>query len=221
MPISTITLHPSGRALLVALSDGGLSLYSTQDLAVVYSHSHEGPIKQAEFMNTDDVFLVSGSKARAAGIMSRYAEGFNIQQQNGWCSADAALGRLQCSAWCQAARYGMQGEAAARRSFAAQSTVPGSKIRAAQLLHDSVQQDHKSLYMAHSPASCMRALALAVSRPQRPPLFPPCSERAYNVQSDVHKGCRCTSCASSTSSAPLAATILLQRQWRCWRMAWS
>ena len=67
VPISTITLHPSGRALLVALSDGGLSLYSTQDLAVVYSHSHEGPIKQAEFMNTDDVFLVSGSKVRAAG----------------------------------------------------------------------------------------------------------------------------------------------------------
>ena len=67
VPISTITLHPSGRALLVALSDGGLSLYSTQDLAVVYSHSHEGPIKQAEFMSTDDVFLVSGSKVRTAG----------------------------------------------------------------------------------------------------------------------------------------------------------
>ncbi len=67
MPISTITLHPSGRAFLVALSDGGLSLYSTQDLAVVYSHSHEGPIKQAEFMSTDDIFLVSGSRVRHAG----------------------------------------------------------------------------------------------------------------------------------------------------------
>ena len=44
----------------------------------------------------------------------------------------------------------MQGGAAARRSFAAQSTAPGSKIRAAQLLHDSVEQDRKSLYMAHS-----------------------------------------------------------------------
>ena len=67
VPISAITLHPSGRALLVAQSDGGLSLYSTQDLAVVYSHSHEGPIKQADFMSTDDIFLVSGSKVRPAG----------------------------------------------------------------------------------------------------------------------------------------------------------
>ena len=85
VPISTITLHPSGRALLVALSDGSLSLYSTQDLAVVYSHSHEGPIKQAEFMSTDDIFLVSGSKVRTAGECKQICTMFqSIQQQNGW-----------------------------------------------------------------------------------------------------------------------------------------
>lgn len=56
----------------------------------------------------------------------------SVQQQSGWRRAASALGSLHCSAWCQTARYAMQGGAVARRGFAALCTAPGSKMGSSQ-----------------------------------------------------------------------------------------
>ena len=163
VPISAITLHPSGRALLVAQSDGGLSLYSTQDLAVVYSHSHEGPIKRAEFMSTDDIFLVSGSKVRPAEDCEQISERFKVCRcilpsallHTGWCRADPVLGTLNCTAWCQAARYECKGE------LQHGAALLLSAQRLAELIRFTTvcRRTAKACRWHAVPASCIRARA--------------------------------------------------------------
>ena len=59
-PLSSITLHPSGKSILMALADGSISLWQLDTLNELYRHKHEGPVRGLTFTDTDDFYFFSG-----------------------------------------------------------------------------------------------------------------------------------------------------------------
>ena len=59
-PLSSITLHPSGKSILMALADGSISLWQLDTLSELYRYKHEGPVRGLTFTDTDDFYFFSG-----------------------------------------------------------------------------------------------------------------------------------------------------------------
>ena len=59
-PVSSITLHPSGQSILMALADGNISLWQLGTLSELYRYKHEGPVRGLTFTDTDDFYFFSG-----------------------------------------------------------------------------------------------------------------------------------------------------------------
>ena len=59
-PLSSITLHPGGKSILMALADGSISLWQLDTLSELYRYKHEGPVRGLTFTDTDDFYFFSG-----------------------------------------------------------------------------------------------------------------------------------------------------------------
>ena len=59
-PLQSITLHPSGQSILMALADGTISLWHLDTLSELYRYKHDGPVKGLTFTDTDDFHFFSG-----------------------------------------------------------------------------------------------------------------------------------------------------------------
>ena len=70
-PVSSITLHPSGKSILMALADGSISLWQLDTLSELYRYKHEGPVRGLTFTDTDDFYFFSGQQVPSA-LLSTY-----------------------------------------------------------------------------------------------------------------------------------------------------
>ncbi|KAL3143046.1 hypothetical protein ABBQ38_003321 [Trebouxia sp. C0009 RCD-2024] len=64
-PLQSITLHPSGQSILMALADGTITLWQLDTLSELYRYKHDGPVKGLTFTDTDDFHFFSGRQVCA------------------------------------------------------------------------------------------------------------------------------------------------------------
>ena len=62
-PLQSITLHPTGQSILMALADGSISLWQLDTLTEPYRYKHNGPVQGLAFNGTDEFFFFSGNQA--------------------------------------------------------------------------------------------------------------------------------------------------------------
>lgn len=61
-PVQSITLHPSQQSILMALTDGTISLWHLDTLGELYRYKHEGHVEGLSFTDTDDFYFFSGQQ---------------------------------------------------------------------------------------------------------------------------------------------------------------
>ena len=59
-PVQSITLHPSKQSILMAVTDGTISLWQLDTLGELYRYKHEGCVEGLSFTDTDDFYFFSG-----------------------------------------------------------------------------------------------------------------------------------------------------------------
>ena len=59
-PVQSITLHPSKQSILMAVTDGTISLWQLDTLGELYRYKHEGRVEGLSFTDTDDFYFFSG-----------------------------------------------------------------------------------------------------------------------------------------------------------------
>ena len=61
-PVESISLNPSNKSFLVALTDGSLTLWHLETLQELYQYKHDGPVHGLTFTEPDDFYFFSADQ---------------------------------------------------------------------------------------------------------------------------------------------------------------